>query len=138
METISRKDFLVKCSQTCAGILAGGIFLSACKTAALVPFQIKDSSIVVKKADMVGKSSAIFRTDKLPAPVYLSEKDGNYEAVLMLCTHKDCELNTYGKVLHCPCHGSEFNESGEVLQGPAEKPLLKFKVIVDNENIYIQ
>ncbi len=138
MSAISRKDFLIKCGQGCAGMLAGGLLLSACKTTQHVPFEVKDSTLVIKRSDMQGKTFAIFRSDKLPAPVYLSEKDGAYTAVLMLCTHKDCELNTYGKVLHCPCHGSEFKENGEVLQGPAEKPLLQFKVSIDNENIYIR
>lgn len=137
MKTLSRKDFIMKCGQGCAGLLAGGLLISSCKTAQ-VPFEFKDSRLVVKRADMNGKSNAVFRSDKLPAPVYLSEKEGKYDAVLMLCTHKDCELNTYGKILHCPCHGSEFNEKGDVLQGPAEKPLVKFIVTTDNENIYIQ
>jgi cytochrome b6-f complex iron-sulfur subunit len=47
------------------------------------------------------------------------------------------ELNVNGDMLSCPAHGSEFNNKGAVLQGPAERPLKKFPVTTDNENIYI-
>jgi Rieske Fe-S protein len=42
------------------------------------------------------------------------------------CTHLGCRLQKGENApLHCPCHGSEFSETGEVLHGPAEEPLKK-------------
>lgn len=52
-------------------------------------------------------------------------EDGEIFIVDTTCTHIGCELNwnRAEKTWDCPCHGSRFTYEGEVIEGPAEKPL---------------
>lgn len=61
----------------------------------------------------------------------------DYVASLLKCIHRGCELNVGGNIYSCPCHGSEFTTTGEVLEGPAEQQLKTFKTTTDDQNIYI-
>ena len=62
-------------------------------------------------------------------PIYLfNHEKGGYTAVLGECTHKGCELELQGNALACPCHGSEFDFSGNVQNGPASKRLTPLEV----------
>lgn len=49
----------------------------------------------------------------------------NFAAISLVCTHQTCLLKSEQgqSQLLCPCHGSKFSSTGEVLNGPAKTPL---------------
>ncbi|MBW8351253.1 FAD-dependent oxidoreductase [Bacillus sp. IITD106] len=51
--------------------------------------------------------------------------DGQLFVVDTTCTHMGCEINwnSADQTWDCPCHGSRFSTEGEVIEGPAERPL---------------
>jgi Rieske Fe-S protein len=51
--------------------------------------------------------------------------NGKLHACSAVCTHLGCHLhwNSTEQCWDCPCHGSQFSPSGEVLNGPAIAPL---------------
>src|SRR3954469_25499865 len=54
-------------------------------------------------------------------------------AVTSVCTHEGCAVSGFANSLYvCPCHGSEFNTSGAVVQGPASSPLRQFPSTLAN------
>jgi len=53
-----------------------------------------------------------------------------------VCTHLGCITRYMGpeEGIHCPCHGSHFSLTGEVLGGPAPAPLPRLHLeIADGE-----
>jgi Rieske Fe-S protein len=53
------------------------------------------------------------------------------DAVLALdltCTHLGCTVRATEQGFSCPCHGSRFGRKGEVLRGPAPRPLGRLSV----------
>jgi cytochrome b6-f complex iron-sulfur subunit len=63
-------------------------------------------------------------------------EDGAMLALWHRCTHLGCAVpwREAEGVFHCPCHSSIFTPVGEVVSGPAPRPLDLFPVeIVDGE-----
>jgi Rieske Fe-S protein len=60
--------------------------------------------------------------------VHRSE-NGELHAISAVCTHMECIVNWNNaeKTWDCPCHGSRFKTTGEVIEGPAFMPLEKKK-----------
>lgn len=70
---------------------------------------------------------------------YISRlEDGALLALWQRCTHLGCTVpwrEDEGQ-FHCPCHSSLFNRMGEVIGGPAPRPLDLFSIaIVDGQII---
>ncbi|SFC38081.1 cytochrome b6-f complex iron-sulfur subunit [Flagellimonas taeanensis] len=92
----------------------------------------------VKGEKQIERDFVVIRGDSMRYPIGIFKTPNNhYMANLMQCTHKGCELSIGGGIFNCPCHGSEFDPSGRVLEGPAEENLKSFEITADNENIYV-
>lgn len=77
--------------------------------------------------------------------VLIAGKSGDLTALSTLCTHAACTVtweagaatSKAGGNLRCPCHGSRFDATGRVLQGPATKPLPKYQVRRDGDDAIV-
>ena len=60
--------------------------------------------------------------------------DGSFLALSRTCTHLGCSVpwDEEKNQFVCPCHGSTFNLTGEVLTAPAPRPLDTYPVRIEN------
>jgi len=63
---------------------------------------------------IAGRRCAVHRDD-----------DGTLHAVSARCTHLGClvAFNRTERTWECPCHGSRFTPDGDIVQGPATRPM---------------
>jgi glycine/D-amino acid oxidase-like deaminating enzyme/nitrite reductase/ring-hydroxylating ferredoxin subunit len=84
-----------------------------------------------KSGDLAGLACGegrIMRTDGRKAAAFRDSK-GKTHVHSAICPHLGCVVawNEAEHTWDCPCHGSRFQATGEVMSGPAEKGLEKLK-----------
>jgi menaquinol-cytochrome c reductase iron-sulfur subunit len=74
----------------------------------------------------------------------IRDAGGSLTAFSPLCTHLGCAYQWQMKagpyqhgVFVCPCHGSTFSQTGEVITGPANRPLDRVQVKREGARIWL-
>ena len=64
--------------------------------------------------------------------IVIRKSASEYVALSTVCTHEGCTINysSSSNRLVCPCHGSIFSNTGQVIQGPASSALPQYTVSV--------
>ena len=60
-------------------------------------------------------------------------------AVSTICTHLGCIPNWLAndQKFKCPCHGSGFQVTGMNFEGPAPRPLERYRIYLDGEFVMV-
>ena len=72
--------------------------------------------------------------------IYVLTDDGrDYVAMSNTCTHLGCRVRWIAdqQQFFCPCHNAAFDKDGEVVDGPPPRPLDRYEVKVEDEQLYI-
>tara|TARA_R110002049_G_scaffold239599_1_gene412936 strand:+ start:4995 stop:5429 length:435 start_codon:yes stop_codon:yes gene_type:complete len=139
---MDRKEFIKTCGYACLGASSIAILLQGCVASKSISAAIVGDHLIVQKTDfMKGEKTVeylIVDNGQLQFPIYIFRfSETEYTALYLRCTHQGNELNAYGDKLVCSAHGSEFDNKGNVTQGPAKEALRSFPVQVNNQNILI-
>ena len=79
-------------------------------------------------------------TNETELSVYVLTDDGrNYVAMSNICTHLGCRVRWIAdqKQFFCPCHNAAFDQDGEVLSGPPPRPLDRYEVKVEDDQLFV-
>jgi cytochrome b6-f complex iron-sulfur subunit len=67
-------------------------------------------------------------------PALLIHNPSGFSALSLVCTHLGCTVVEKDNSFACPCHGSRYDSNGNVLRGPAQKPLRSLRVEITSNN----
>lgn len=76
-------------------------------------------------------------------PIVVIRKPSQSGALVALnptCPHAGCQVDWQkdNNKFVCPCHGSEFDPSGKVIQGPAGRALTRYPVKIEDQTILVK
>ena len=75
--------------------------------------------LTVKRAELPARGALVYREARVAVV-----RDGEQiRALSLVCTHLGCTVTVTPTELICPCHGSRFDRTGQVVAGPAPRPL---------------
>jgi len=133
--TIPRRAFLVRAQQVALGACALGARAAlpligiGCASVPYVIGERRDNEVHLPFTALDKNGRALVEVPEFDLPIFVRRSAGGTTTALSTeCTHRGCEVEPSTDRLVCPCHGSEFDLEGAVLQGPAERPLLRFAV----------
>lgn len=143
---MDRKAFVKTCGYVCLGTTSIGLLIPGCVSTKTITSPIENDALIVPLSAFIKEKNGeihmldyvIVQNAQLPYPIYLFRfSDAEYTALYLRCTHQGTELNAYGEKLVCSAHGSEFDNRGSVINGPATRPLRSLPTQITSQNIQV-
>jgi cytochrome b6-f complex iron-sulfur subunit len=138
---VSRRQF---CAEACqvASCATLATLVSACggdgsptspsgapSTLGKVPGQFAGSTVRVNTAGsaLLNVGGAVLAESVAGVFLIARTSTSTFSAIDAVCTHEGCTINgADGNIYVCPCHGSRYNQNGQVLAGPAKASLRQY------------
>jgi Rieske Fe-S protein len=85
------------------------------------------------------KTGWIINQEEISVYVY-TDNGRDYIAMSNICTHLGCRVRWIEnqKSFFCPCHNGVFDKEGKVLSGPPPRPLDRYELKVEKDQLYIK
>jgi len=126
----SRRDFLTRIGVGACALAAAGSGVVTLDY--LKPNVLFEPPTTFRAGSPVDYTEGTVRFDKERKAYVIGGMGGIY-AMSAVCTHLGCitRYRSDENVIACPCHGSRFDLEGDVVHGPAPKPLPWLEVTQD-------
>jgi cytochrome b6-f complex iron-sulfur subunit len=138
---VNRRDFLRRIERYSAAALGGAACVSlgtSCIGFHYVNSTVVGNRLLIRRQDFGSSPFVVVDAPGQPLPLYVYRlEDGGFSAVSTRCMHRGCQVEPAQGHLVCPCHGSEYTNTGEILKGPTQRPLRRFPVLVEDDAILI-
>ncbi len=142
---LPRRSFVSGTALTVGWVILGGglgVVMAPAVGRYLVPNVVEEPDPRVRVgrlqryADMVpGDVDEEFK----PSGVWIIREKGRIAALSTICTHLGCVPNwsPRDRVFKCPCHGSGYRADGVNFEGPAPRPLERFRLFIENGTVVV-
>jgi Rieske Fe-S protein len=138
----TRRNFIKQSCSLCVGAIGLGVLASQLSSCAPLPIYKAESDQDIINVPLTSftelNNMVIVRNSKMDFDILVVKlANGNYNALLMKCTHQESSLTANKTGLFCSLHGSSFDLQGNVTKEPALQPLKKFTTLLTNASIQI-
>lgn len=139
----TRREFIKTIGGALAVTTASKLLTGCAAGLAIYRGELQDEAIIIPKAEALALAAPnglmMVSAKNLPVAIVVRRlADHSLTAVSTVCTHAGCEVRVLPDAFQCPCHGSEYDVTGEVMEGPAAKALQKFAITENQDMITIK
>lgn len=139
---VARREFLQQAQRAALGACIAGAMpalMTGCASVPIVGAVGTDGMVRVPFTALDKAGRALVEVPGLDLPIFLRRVAGQAPVALSTrCMHRGCEVEPSADRLVCPCHGSEYDLQGAVLQGPTTLPLQRFTARETSDAIVIE
>lgn len=154
LDRLSRRDFMKTATGAIAGLITATLAIPAVayivgpalkrnETEEWIPLgaasKVEIGTPTLFKTSIERQTGWILNVSEVS--VYVLTDDGReYVAMSNTCTHLGCRVRWIGdqEQFFCPCHNAAFDKEGQVVSGPPPRPLDRYEVRVEDEQLYIR
>ena len=125
---MNRRDFVARAAFVATAALCGGSLMRcalADDSEPFPPFSIGTLADYPK--------DGLFNNEEKQHKILIAREGGKLYVMTCHCTHKGGILNIApgGDHFICPLHHAQFDDAGNVIHGPAKRPLVRYGVSLD-------
>ena len=127
-------------------IILGGVALAEFVAVAFAFLRPRKSKAGGENADSIISAGAVERFTPNSVTAFVRGKfylarlgDGGFLALSRTCTHLGCTVPWVEKEMKfaCPCHGSAFDITGNVIEAPAPRAMNIYPITIENKMIKV-
>jgi cytochrome b6-f complex iron-sulfur subunit len=150
LAVLTRRNFCARAGEAVSAAMIGSL-LEACGGSAAAPSSASSLPVV---GGSVGSGVVLVTVDSSSplssagGAVLVQSSVGNFlvartaqdsfVALTAICTHEGCTITGFQNSRYvCPCHGSQYSTSGQVVMGPATVALRQFATQFSNNVLTI-
>lgn len=132
-----RRGFLGVCAT-----LAASSMLAGCASVLVRQVPVKNGRVELPlvqypELTQAGAALQILPDGETKPLIVIVDASGKHSVLSSECTHKGCTVEVQGERIVCPCHGSTYDRKGDVLRGPAQRPLRKYPSRLTSEGVLV-